>query len=143
MGLLTAIALIVCGVLAASSVIVKSRPDAQQMIDKLVPYQGWIGFVVCLVGLWTVIWTFLNMTLLHVLPVLWLTIIATGLVEFGLGFLLGFGLLSKYLLSKSPAAMARGVELRAKLASIQIPLGLVGIGLGVWCLIAALMYHTA
>ena len=144
MGLITAIVLIVCGVLAAASVIAKFQPNSQQFIDKLVPYQGWIGFFVCLWGLYTVVFAcLLNLGLLHHWPVLWVTILATGALEFGLGFLLGFGLLTKYMLSKNETAMAKGQQLRAKLANVQIPMGLAGIGLGVWCLIASLfIYHA-
>ena len=141
MGLITAVALIICGILAAASLIAKMQPDSQKMIDKLVPYQGWIGFIVCIWGLWTIISSFLNLALLHHWPILWITILATGVVEFGLGFLLGYGLITKYTLSSSPEAMAKGAQLRAKLAVYQIPLGLTGIGLGLWCLIASLVIY--
>jgi hypothetical protein len=141
MGILTAVALIICGVLAAASLIAKMRPDSQAMIDKLVPYQGWIGFVVCIWGVWTIISSILGISLLHHYPILWVTIVATGAVEFGLGFLLGFGLITQYVLSSSPEAMAKSQLLRAKLATVQIPLGLIGIGLGVWCLLAVLVLY--
>ncbi len=142
MGLITALVLIVCGVLAAASLIASRQPDSQKFIDMLVPYQGWIGFVVCLWGAWTLVVSVLHLNLLHLVPIWWLTLFATGALEFGLGFLLGFGLLSKYLLSKSPEAMVRGQQLRAKLATVQIPMGLIGIALGVWCLIASFAYHV-
>ena len=142
MGLITGLVLIVCGVLAAASLIAKRQPNSQQFIDKLVPYQGWIGFVVCLWGAWIIISSVLHLNLLHIVPIWWATFLATGLLEFGLGFLLGFGLLTKYLLSKNETALAKGQELRAKLATVQIPMGLAGIGLGVWCLVASLLiYH--
>jgi len=141
MGLVTALALIVCGILAAASLIAKMRPDSQKMIDTLVPYQGWIGFIVCLWGAWTIISSVLNLGLLHHWPILWITIAATGALEFGLGFLLGFGLITQYVLSKNEAALAKGAQLRAKLANVQIPMGLIGIGLGVWCLVAELVLY--
>ncbi len=142
MGLLTALVLIVCGVLAAASLIARRQPDSQKFIDMLVPYQGWIGFIVCLWGAWTLIVSVLHLNLLHVVPIWWVTLFATGALEFGLGFLLGFGLLTKYLLSKNETALVKGQMLRAKLATVQVPMGLIGIGLGVWCLVAALMYHV-
>jgi hypothetical protein len=142
MGLVTALALIVCGVLAAAGWIAKRQPNSQQMIDKLTPYQGWIGLVVCIWGAWTIIQSVLHMGWMTSFPVLWFTLLATGLLEFGLGFLLGFALISRYALSKSPEAVLRGEQLRVKLVGIQIPLGLLGIGVGVWCLIAGFMYHV-
>ncbi len=31
------------GILAASALIIARKPNAKQLIDKLTPYQGWIG----------------------------------------------------------------------------------------------------
>ena len=142
MGLVTALALIVCGVLAAAGWIAKRQPNSQQMIEKLTPYQGWIGLVVCIWGAWTIIQSILYLGLLTSFPILWLTLLATGILEFGLGFLLGFALIARYALSGSPDAVLKGEKLRGKLVGIQIPLGLVGIGVGLWCLIAGFMYHA-
>jgi hypothetical protein len=84
----------------------------------------------------------LHISMLHIVPIWWITLLATGCLEFGLGFLLGFSLITKYALAGSPEALVKGELLRAKLASIQIPLGFAGIGLGVWCLAAVFVYHT-
>ncbi|HEX8323532.1 MAG TPA: hypothetical protein VF595_06415 [Tepidisphaeraceae bacterium] len=135
MSLITSLALIVCGLVAAASLIAKFRPDSQQVIEKITPYQGWIGLIVCLWGVWAIVSSVLNIGLVHHWPVLWLTLAATGLVEFALGFLLGFNLLTRLALSRNEVAMARGELVRAKLTSVQIPLGLAGVGLGVWCLL--------
>jgi hypothetical protein len=140
MGILTSIALIICGLLAAASLIVKKQPNAKELIDKLVPYQGWIGLIVCILGIWTIIRALLHASLFSYLPVYWLMFLGTGVLEFILGFLLGFALITKYFLSGSPEAMAKGQQLRTRLAGWQIPLGIVAIVLGVWFLIENLMY---
>ena len=142
MFLVTAIVLIICGALAAASFIVAKRPDAKQAIDKLVPIQGWIGLVVCLWGAWTIVSAVLSISLLSHWPVYWFTFMAVGVVEFVLGFLLGFGLITKYALSKNEQALARGQQLRGKLVLYQVPLGLAGIGLGVWCVLASFLYRV-
>ena len=142
MFLFTAVVLIVCGALAAASFIVARRPDAKQAIDKLVPYQGWIGLIVCVWGVWAIISAILSLGLLAHNPVWWITYMAVGVLEFVLGFLLGFGLITQYALSRSEQAMARGQQLRSKLVLYQIPLGLIGIGLGVWCVAVSFMYHV-
>jgi hypothetical protein len=131
--MLYAIITIVGGLLAASAFVVARKPNAQELIDKLTPYQGWIGICLFAWGVWMTIGFVLHLNVwLHV-PVLWLaTYLGLTAVNVGVGFLLGFGLLTKYVLSKSPAAMARGQELRQKLVGIQIPLGLTAMGLGVW-----------
>jgi hypothetical protein len=140
--LIVGIALIICGVLAAASLIVQKQPNAKELIDKLVPIQGWIGIIVCLWGLWNLIQCLLHVSYMSLVPVFYLTWLAVSLVAFGLGFLLGFGLISKYMLSSSPQALAKGEQLRAKLATIQIPLGLVAIGLGLWGVISSFVYHV-
>ena len=33
------------GLLAASNLIIARKPNAKDLIDKLTPYQGWIGIV--------------------------------------------------------------------------------------------------
>ena len=81
MGLITAIILVICGALAAASFIVAKKPNAKELLDKLAPYQGWIGLVVCLWGAWTIISCFLSLGLLTSWPLWWVTIMAVGVVE--------------------------------------------------------------
>ncbi len=60
----------------------------------------------------------------------WVFWLCVGLADLGVGFLLGFSLISKYALSKNEQAMAKGQQLRAKLLKIQAPLGLFAIVMG-------------
>jgi len=129
------IILLLLGVLAASSVIVKNKPDAKELIDKLVPIQGWLGFVACFWGVWGIIQAVLNLGMLGTWPIWWATWLATSIVTASLGLLLGFSLLSKFVLSKNEAAMAKGEALRMKLAGYQIPLGFIAIGLAIWTVV--------
>ena len=110
---MTGIVLLVLRVLASASSIVAKRPDAKEAIDKLVPFQGWIGLACCLWGVWIVINAVLNLNWLGIVPIWWLTFLATGVLEFALGLLLGYALLSQFLLSKNPEATKRGEEVRA------------------------------
>jgi len=55
-----------------------------------------------------------------------------AVVNLGVGFLLGFGLLSKWALSKNDAALAKGQALRHRLVQVQIPLGVAAIAVGAW-----------
>jgi hypothetical protein len=137
MGIVTAAVLIVLGVLAASSVIIKARPEAKDLIAKLAAYQGWIGFVACLWGIWTIISSVMNLGWLSLMPIWWVTYLATGVVEAGLGFILGYGLIQQYALSKASAEVkAKAEQTYQKLVAVQIPFGFIGIGLGIWCLLA-------
>jgi hypothetical protein len=133
--LFTGIVLLVLGVLAAAASIVAKRPDAMQYIEKLVPYQGWIGFVVCVWGVWIIISSVLNLGVLGRIPLWWLTYAATGVLQFTLGLLLGYALLTKYLLSRNAEAMKRGEEVRSKLVPYQVTLGYASIAVGLWAVV--------
>ena len=43
MDVLNALLVIAGGILAAAGLIISKKPDAKQLIDKLVPYQAFIG----------------------------------------------------------------------------------------------------
>jgi hypothetical protein len=122
------------------SLIVKKQPNAKELLDKLVPYQGWIGLVVCVWGVWTLIRVLMNISPLLHYPIWLATFIATGVLEAALGFVLGYALISKYALSSSPEAAVKGEQVRQKLVGIQIPLGLAGAALGVWCLLESFVH---
>jgi len=122
---------IIGGILAASGFIIKRSPNAQQLIDKLTPYQGWIGMVMFGWGVWETIHSVLGMAMLASHPLVWVFWLLSGVADLLVGFLLGFGLITHYALSKNPAAMARGQQLRSKLVGIQAPLGALAIVMGV------------
>lgn len=135
MSYLTVAVLIIGGVLAAASLIVAKKPDAKELIDKLTPYQGGIGAVMFLWGIWDLIGAVRFLDLLSAMPLLWIFWLVSALAEIVLGFLLGFGLITKYALSKNEQAMEKGQAIRAKLAVYQGPLGLVAIALAVVMLV--------
>jgi hypothetical protein len=126
--MLSAIIAIIGGLLASSSLIISKKPNAKELLDKLTPYQGWIGVVLAFWGLWGTIQLILNM---GSLGLVWIIALAVCVVEFVVGFLLGYGLISKYLLEKNETAKAKGQELRLKLTKFQIPAGVILIILGI------------
>ena len=143
MGLISGIVLIALGLLAASSSIVAKRPDIKSYIDALVPYQGWLGFVACLWGIWIVFNAILHPEWIRYIPLWWLTFAASGALAFCLGFLLGYGLLTQYLLSRNEEAMRRGEQLRQKLMPYQTTMGYAAILLGAWSVVATVLFGVA
>ena len=118
------------GILAASSLIIARKPNAKDLIDKLTPYQGWIGIVMFFWGVWGVLDCVRFLSVLSARPLFWLFWLACGVADLVVGFLLGFGLITKYALGKSPGALARGQRIRARLAGVQGTLGLFAIAMG-------------
>jgi len=119
------------GILAASALIVAKKPNAKELINKLTPYTGWIGIVMFFWGIWGVINIFRFLGVLTHSPMLLLFAIAIALSDLAVGFLLGFGLITKYTLKGSVVARARGENVRAKLVPYQATFGIISIVMGV------------
>ena len=141
-GLITGLVLLALGVLAAASSIVARRPDAQAYIIKLIPYQGWFGFITCLWGAWIIISAIINLNWFSYVPVWWLTYLATGVLNASLGLLLGYALLTKHIFNHSAQAAQRGEQIRAIIVPYQTVLGYVAIVLGLWTIVATFLYRV-
>src|SRR4051812_39359815 len=100
------------GILAASGLIIARKPNARQLIDKLTPYQGWIGTVMFFWGIYELFAVVTNLGVLKLAPLHFLFWAGSGVADLVVGFLLGFGMITKYALGKNPAALARGQMLR-------------------------------
>ncbi len=136
------IQLILLSIIAVPSLILAKKPDAKELLDKIEPYQGWIGFIFCLWGVWGIISAILNLGLLSIYPIWWITWLAGSFVMATLGFMLGFGLLNKFLLSKNPTAMAKAAVLREKMAPKLGKLGIFGIAVGAWMIVASFLFYV-
>jgi len=142
MGIIAALALIFLGLLAASKLILGVKPEAEALLAKVRPIQGWFGVGACIWGLVVVINALLIAGWwLRWVPVAWITYLLSGLLLLGLGFLLGYGLIAELLLSKKAEAAEKGEQVRAKLAVFQVPMGLAAVVLGLWSLIAWFMWR--
>jgi len=139
-----AILLVMCGVLAAAEGIVKKRPDAARIIEKLRPYQGAIGIITCLWGAWSFLWVLVTLKDMGGAPggvwIWWITYILTAITAIALGFILGFGLFAKKFLTDSEATREKGQKLMAKLEPYRILLGKAGMLLGIWCIVAIIIW---
>ena len=124
--------LLALGILGVSSVIIKKKPEAKELIDKLAKISGYIGIGAAAWGIYIVISSILNIRYIQLSALGWLTGLAAGVVFVGLGFIFGYGMVTAYL---SEEAKAKGEQLRQKLVNYQIPLGWVSLGLFAWLLV--------
>jgi hypothetical protein len=138
MGLVSGVWLAVLGILGASNLIIARKPDARELIAKLAPYQGWIGAVSALWGVWGMVSAVLSIGLLTVAPILWVTYTASAVVQAALGLLLGIGVLKTFI--KQPQAVAKMDMLVTRLAPKQGVLGLISIGVGAWTIVAGFLF---
>ena len=134
------ITLILLSIIAVPSLILAKKPNAQELLDKIEPYQGWIGLIFCLGGVWGVISALLNIGWLTTSPIWWITLLAGSLVQAVLGFMLGFGMINKLILSNNEAAQEKAEALRVKLAPKLGKLGIFGLIVGGWMIVASLTF---
>jgi hypothetical protein len=118
------------GILAASGFFIARKPNAKELIDKMTPYQGWIGIILFIWGVWQTISVILNIGWISTALLFWIIWAVVALSNLLVGFILGFGLISKFALSKNEEAMAKGQMIRSKLLKFQIPLGFISIAVG-------------
>ena len=142
MGWIFIILLFVCGALAAKDYVIAKKPNTKELIDKIGPYQDWIGVVAFIAGVGATInllwWIGVG---LDYFPLMWVTRLVGGLLLAALGFLLGFALISKYVLSQSEKSAQKGLEYKDKLAKFQVKLGIAGMIVAVLAVIVFFM-HT-
>ncbi|WP_158975684.1 hypothetical protein [Cellulophaga sp. L1A9] len=134
------ITLVLLSIIAVPSLILSKKPNAKELLEKIEPYQAWIGMVFCFWGIWGIISAVLNIGWLTVAPIWWITFLAGNIVSAALGFMLGFGLINKYVLSKNENAKEKADKIRAKIAPKQGKLGVLGLIVGAWMIVASFLF---
>jgi hypothetical protein len=132
---LTALLLIVCGILAASSLIVAKQPDARRFIDKLVPFDGILGVSLLVCSVLYLLTSFSLLRAIRYMSGLFaLTVYVSLATSFVLGFLLGMPLIAKWMPGKS-SAQQQAMQMQKRLASYQTVVGVVAIVAGLMLLL--------
>src|SRR5207249_3537738 len=140
-GLVGGLWLAVLGVLGAASLIIAKRPDAKQMIDKVAPYQGWIGAISAIWGAYVIVSAVLHLGWIAHWPIYWATLLATGVLQLVLGLLLGVGVIKSFV--KDPTASQKMDQTVAKLAPYQGRAGIAAIVVGAWMIVSGFIFHVA
>ena len=128
------------GVLAASNLIIARKPDAEALIGKIAPYQGWIGAVSAVWGVLAILGCIGHIGWMTSAPVYWLSWLAASILLTSLGLLLGVGVFKSFI--KSGTANANLDRVIARLAPFQGTLGLIAIGVGAWKMISSVMFRV-
>jgi hypothetical protein len=126
--LLNVIALLAGGILAASGLIVARKPNAREMIDKLVPYQAMIGVALLGLGVVNLLW-WVSQGLFRMFAyssLFGITIFAMTVTSILLGFLFGMPQIAKWMPGHA-AAEQKAMELAKKVAPFQGMLGIIGL----------------
>jgi hypothetical protein len=131
MGYLHLILLILGGILAVSAFIVSKKPEAKGTIDKLLPFQAFIGVGLLAVSLinWIRIGIVDIFRWLKIWPLGGLALIGAVFSGILLGALFGMPQIAKWIPGDS-SAEAKAVELSKKVAPIQMIVGFIALGSG-------------
>lgn len=128
------------GLLAASSFIIARKENAREVFAKVAPYQGFLGLGLLAYGVLELVRSGSGLLQLFGVAPLWSAVTLAAIVlDILIGFLLGFGLLNKLLLSRNEAAKAKGKEVLARIARVQVPLGLAATACGVAVLLRSFL----
>jgi hypothetical protein len=141
MGFLSGLFLALVGVLGAANLIIARKPQAQELIGKIAPYQGWIGAGSAVWGAWGVLWSIMTIGVIGYAPLWWLTGLAAAILQVALGLLLGVGVLKTFI--KSEQANAKLDQTITKLAPYQGTFGVIAICLGVWTILCYFLFAAA
>jgi hypothetical protein len=143
----TSLILIVGGALAASSLILAKKPNAKDLFLKIAPYQGSIGVVMFLWGIYDLLFNFLfhigSFFEIFKIPTIWWKLFGifaiVGFVcELVVGALLGASLITSNIAKKSPEMAAKAEVMIKKVAPWQTIFGIVAIIAGIYWLLFSL-----
>lgn len=121
---------VIAGLLAASSVVIKKLPNAADLIQKIKPYEGFIGAAALVLGLLGLF----NITFRA--GILYAAVSISGVSAcIVMGFLLGYPVLQDLLLDElSEETRKKSEDLYDKLTPYKIIAGLVALFTGIYSL---------
>ncbi len=127
MDVVNALIVILGGILAVSALIISKKPDAKALIDKLVPFQAFIGVAMVAFGLINFFRLLGYLTDIFKLNLMFgLAIWCMLGTSVALGALFGMPQIVKWIPGESNAEQ-KALELTQKIAPFQVILGLVAI----------------
>ncbi|HBK70144.1 MAG TPA: hypothetical protein DDZ39_00550 [Flavobacteriaceae bacterium] len=133
------ITLILLSLIAVPSLLLSKKPNAKELLNKVTPYQGWIGVVFAIWGVWGIISAVLNIGWLTTAPIWWVTLLVGSIVQATLGFMLGYSLIVGFL-AKNEEAKEKAALIKAKIAPRQGQLGILGLIVGSWMIVASFLF---
>jgi hypothetical protein len=121
------LAVLAAGILAISGLILAKQPNAKEIFDKVIPYQGFLGVGLLVLGVLDLVSNLkLFLDVLKVAPLHGIVAIAFVVSEVLLGFLFGMPLIAKWIPGDGPAEK-RGVAMQQRLAGFSTLIGVIGI----------------
>ena len=135
----TGILLIILGVLALPHLFFANQAERKALLTKLDPITSVIGIFFTIWGIWSIIASFLAIGIIASNPISWILMLIVSLVTFGLGFILAFPLLKKYVFV-SKKEKNEGDDVYHKLKGIQTLMGILAIIFGILSIVFGFLW---
>lgn len=133
--LLYVVAPIAGGIIALSGLIAKKAPNAQELLNKILPYKAFIGVGLLGLGVYNLITSIGDLSFIFkVSGMLGISVIIVIAAELLLGFMLGMPQIAKWIPGDSDPEV-KAAELAKKLVAFEVPIGFLGILAGVLMLL--------
>jgi hypothetical protein len=131
--------LTVASILAIPNLFVSKKDELTTFFKKLILLQGWIGLLTCIVGAIVFVQCAMKIATMMA-PILWLTEMLCNAALTVLGFLLSYGVIYTYFLSKGKKAEENLNKMRTSVMPLQGKIGIFGVLIGIWSIMAAVMF---
>ncbi len=142
MGFVYGLWLLALGSLAVPHLVISKFANAKKILDKLAPFQGWIGLISGVWGLYEIIWMLSALTFLKegLKGFVHFAIIAAAVIcQIVLGFILGIGVVKSFV--KDGQAQAKLDQIFEKILPYQLLFGVLAIADG-FALVAVTLVPT-
>ncbi|HEY6037111.1 MAG TPA: hypothetical protein VIV58_22685 [Kofleriaceae bacterium] len=121
------LAVLAAGILAISGLILSKKPNAKEIFDKVIPFQGFLGVGLLVLGILDLVSNLkLFLEVLKVAPLHGIVAIAFVVSEVLLGFLFGMPLIAQWIPGDGPAEQ-RAMAMQKRLGGFSTVIGIVGI----------------
>lgn len=130
------IALMILGIIAASSLLLPKKSYEKELSDLIVPFQGFVGFVFCLWALYSIIsYCLSGFADFHINRIYGITILVVNVTQLFIGYLLGYNMISKFIFEKDKETQNKLNHFLSLKAPLNEMVGIAGIIVGLGSII--------
>ena len=138
--MLLSLLLIFAGLFACYGLIIAQAPHLKDEFDKVIPFQGFVGILLILMGFYDLFFLIGTIKLLQINLFFGVLALLTTTTKLILGFVLSYGLVTKYVLTAESDAKENTDKVYNTLIIAQVPFGILAILLGLIGIVVNLIY---
>ncbi len=132
--------LIIGWLFACYGLIISRAPHLKDEFDKIIPFQGFFGLVLIVLGFIDLFHIRTLIALFQFSAIFWILQTLNMITKFVLWFVLSYGLVTKHLLTSKNDAQEATQKIYNTLIIVQVPFGILSIILGLIGLVFNIIY---